>query len=438
MSLQLRLLGGIVALLFIALAAGASFLYVHDHALIEVEVRTAFNGSVQSVRDTLRSDVQHTVTLREVVSSFHGQRHVRTSLINEDGKVIVQSQLGRATDPAPAWFRRIMAPPILSARLPVGIAGYPCVLVLTSNPDNKIAEVWGHARDAFAVMLLFCVATLILVSMALASAMRFFRRLEAGLLSVSSGDYAQRLTGKQPPEFARLSHGFNSMAMELAALSGSNRQLYLQLQSVQEEERAEIARDLHDEVGPYLFTIQVDATEMRSLGTPTAERLGNSVRDAVTHIQEHVKSILRRLRPVSQLEFGLEAAIQDLVAFWMRRRPDIRFEQMIRLHGKLPRRCEEAAYRIVQESVSNAMRHGKPNTVRIEIHSQPDEMSIQIADDGGGMEAQPDKAAGLGGAGVSGMRARVQGLNGRFSVEECGGGVRVCAALPLRLEHEAA
>ncbi len=376
MSLQFRVLGSIVALLFLALAAGAVLLFVHAHSVVDLEVRTAFAGSVQSVRDTLRSDVEHTVTLRQVVASFHGQRHVKTELVNEKGKVIVQSRLGHVADPAPDWFYRLMAPPPLVARVPLALPKFPCVLVVMSDPGNEIAEVWSHARDAFLIMLLFCVTTLAVVSLALASALRFFRKLQAGLLSISAGDYDTRLPVQGPPEFARLLDGFNHMAAQLSAFSRSNRQLYQQLQSVQEEERAEIARDLHDEVGPYLFTIQVDAAAVRKLEAPEAERLGNAVREAVIHIQEHVKNILRQLRPVPQLEFGLEPAIRDLTAFWARRRPDVRFEQTILLHGKLPRRYEEATYRIVQESLSNAIRHGRPSVIRIDIRSHPEELAV--------------------------------------------------------------
>jgi len=91
MSLKFRVLGSIAALLILSLVAGAIVLSVHAHSLVDVEVRTAFSGATQSVRDTLRSDVEHTVTLREVVANFQGQRHVRAALVNETGKVIGRS-----------------------------------------------------------------------------------------------------------------------------------------------------------------------------------------------------------------------------------------------------------------------------------------------------------------------------------------------------------
>src|SRR6202008_2477114 len=99
-------------------------------------------------------------------------------------------------------------------------------------------------------------------------------------------------------------------------------------------------------------------------------RLGASVREAVMHIQQQVRDILRQLRPVTQLEFGLEAAIRDLASFWSRRNPHIRFALDISLGVAPGRRQEEAAYRIVQESISNAVRHGPPDVIR--LASRPD------------------------------------------------------------------
>ncbi|HKU54081.1 MAG TPA: histidine kinase [Rhizomicrobium sp.] len=450
MSLKFRVLGPIAALLLLSLLAGAALLSVHAHALIDLEVRTAFNGAAQSVRDTLRSDVQHTVTLREVVSSFQGQRHVRAALVNEKGKVIVQSQIGPLSDPAPGWFVRLMMPVPLTARIPIALPGYPCMVVLTSDAHSEIAEVWGHVRDAFAIMLLFCASTMAVVWLAAGAALRFLGRLHTGLQSISDSRYETRLDIQGPPEFSRLAQGFNHMASQLSAFSRANRQLYAQLQNAQEEERAEIARDLHDEVGPYLFALQVDAKAIGKIDTPEASRLSASVREAVMHIQRHVRNILRQLRPVTQLEFGLEAAVGDLAAFWMRRNPDVRLELDIRLKTAPGRRHEEAAYRIVQEAVSNAMRHGNPKVVGIGIRSEAGQLAVTVQDDGGGAKSSSSKDGisfdpnsigpnSLGRSGIAGMRERAHALKGRLDIDTVAGrGVRLCAVLPLAGEHEPA
>jgi two-component system sensor histidine kinase UhpB len=234
------------------------------------------------------------------------------------------------------------------------------------------------------------------------------------------------------------------MASQLSAFSRANRQLYAQLQNAQEEERAQIARDLHDEVGPYLFALQVDAKAIGKIDTPEASRLSASVREAVMHIQRHVRNILRQLRPVTQLEFGLEAAVGDLTAFWRRRNPDVRFELDIRLQTALGRRHEEAAYRIVQEAVSNAMRHGNPSAIDIGIRSEAGQLTVSVQDDGGGAKSSNEDGISpipisLGQAGIAGMRERALALKGRLDIDNVAGrGVRLCAVLPLAQEHEPA
>ncbi len=431
MSLQFRILGSIALLLVLALLCGGALLSLHARSVVEVEVRTAFQGAENSVRDTLESDVQHTVTMRQVVASFEGQRHVRAALVNEKGKIIVGSEIGRLQDPAPRWFARLMMPAPMSARFNITLPQYPCVVELTSDPRSEIAEVWDHVRDAFTVMILFCGATLLVVSLAVAYALRFFRRFQTGLLAVSDGGYSARLEAKGPPEFAGLADGFNHMAARLEAYAQSNQRLERQILNVQEEERAGIARDLHDEVGPYLFAIQVDANGMAKSPDPETRKLGGAIREAALHVQNHVKEILRQLRPVSSVDFGLEPAIADLIAFWSRRHPDIRFERIVAATPGLDRRGEDTAYRIVQESLSNAVRHGKPTHIQIAIIDAPEQVTVCVADDGGGLKQDGSASMSLGHLGLAGMRERLRALGGDLTVEETQGhGVSIRAFLP--------
>jgi two-component system, NarL family, sensor histidine kinase UhpB len=439
MSLQFRVLGSIAILLLLSLLCGGALLTLHTRSVVETEVRTAFQGAENSVRDTLDSDVQHTVTMRQVVSSFEGQRHVRAALINEAGKVIVSSEIGRLKDPAPLWFAHLMTPPTLTARFNIRLPQYPCTVELISDPRSEIADDWDHARDAFVAMILFCGATMAVVSLAVAYALRFLRRFQTGLLAVSDGDYDAHIDPQGPPEFAALARGFNHMAARLETFSESNKRLQRQIHTIQEEERSGIARDLHDEVGPYLFAIQVDANVIAKSTEPQARTLGIAIRDAALHVQNHVKEILRQLRPVSSLDFGLEPAIADLVAFWSRRHPDIRFEREIAATPGLDRRGEDAAYRIVQESVSNAVRHGRPQNIQITITDQADQVMVCVIDDGGGLKQNEPMELSLGRMGLAGMRERMGILGGRVTVEEAPGpGVCIRAFLPKIRELEPA
>jgi two-component system sensor histidine kinase UhpB len=438
MALQYRIIVSIGAILFLTLLSGMALLSLHARNEVLLEVRTAFRGAELNVRDTLQSDIQHTVTLRQVVASFQGQRHVQAALVNEKGKIIAQSQIAPLEDPAPGWFARLMAPATFRTRIPISLPQYPCVVVLTSDPRSEIADVWRQARDTFLITLLFCVATMAILLVAVHAALRFFRKIEAGLLAISGGQYRTRLETSGPPEFAGLARGFNHMASQLDTFSRANRQLYGQLQSVQEEERASIARDLHDEVGPYLFALQVDAKAVERIGTAEATHLGQSIREVVTHIQTHVQAIVRQLRPSSQLEFGLASAVEDIATFWRRRHPEILFDVSVSLPDRLPANYAEAIFRIVQESTNNAVRHGKPSHIEVDIHADAGQLLVTVSDDGHGGLPSSEPSTTLGRAGIAGMRERVRALEGQFSIESTRRGTRILVSIPLEMAGQAA
>ncbi len=437
MSLKLRLLLSIAAALVLALALGGATLLWQARAAVHAETRAAFQGAQDQVRATLTGDTQHKVSAREIVADYNGQRHVRATLLNENGKVIVASTLAPVTRSVPGWFTALIAPPQLTARIPIPLPTFRCIVLLQSDAGNEINEIWQLAGDAFIAMAMFAVSTFLLVWFVIGWSLRFIPGFQRGLRTISEGDYAARLKPVGPPEFGVLADGFNHMAARLSAYRQSNQRLQRQILGLQEEERAEIARDLHDEVGPYLFAIQVDADALGKSGDPKAQERASSIREAAMHIQRQVKFLLRQLRPVSGLAFGLETAIDDLIAFWKRRHPDIRFERSIAPGIKLDHRIEEAAYRIVQESVNNAVRHGHPASIRIALTSAGnDGVMLSVEDDGGGFAVTQVPSDARGGMGLKGMAERVAAVSGQFTVENRRDGVKVRAILPRAEQRE--
>ena len=426
MSLKLRLMASIAASLLLTLLLGGAALFWQARSAAQNEIEASFRVTEQAIRVTLQGDVQHKVTFRQVIGSIDGHRNLRAYLYNEKNQVIAASRLGQAGVPAPGWFTAMIAPEPMAVRIPLPLPGFPCTLLLKSDAANQAAQAWQFVRDAFAAMLLFSAIALISVWLIVEHSLRFFARFQSGLRNIAERDYEARLTPEGGPDFAPLAEGFNHMAERLAVYRHKNRRLQEQILSLQDEERAEIARDLHDEVGPYLFAIQVDADRLAKSGNDQARERAGSIREAAMHIQQHVKNILRQLRPVSGLDFGLETAIDDLIAFWKRRHPEIRFERQIAFGPKLDRRGEEAAYRIVQESISNALRHGHPRSIRVQLAEHDDGLSLVIEDDGNGF-AETGYTRGMG---LKGMAERVHALNGQFKLEHLTPGVRIRAVLP--------
>jgi two-component system sensor histidine kinase UhpB len=237
-----------------------------------------------------------------------------------------------------------------------------------------------------------------------------------------------------PPELVALGRGVNEMSARLRTMRERNRALEEQILTLQDEERADIARDLHDEIGPHLFAANVDATMTASLisaGKPQ-EALAQvrAISASIGHMQRLVRDILARLRPTRLAELGLSSALADLLEFWRARRPETVFES--RLPGDdepLPETVQEILYRIVQESLSNAIRHADPKHVSIVIERHGEDARVEVRNDGAGVKAAAP------GYGLTGMAERVAAIGGVLTTGPTPeGGWRVAARLPLSSE----
>lgn len=436
MPLRRRLLLLVFLVLAISLIGGGALTYWHSVGKIETEMQSAREVGESAVRDALSSITtssdasQH---LRRIVSSFDGDRHLRVSHVGADGTLIATSRVSKPTDPPPSWLHRALAgPPDPSVLgLPAGLESLGHI-VLEPVPTNEIGEVWEDAKLKLVIVGGFFSLVLALTYATLGRALRPLESLSNGLARVGQGDYRVHVDEAGPQELTIIYKAFNQMAETLDQSERQNRRLGEQLSTVQEEERAEIARDLHDEIGPFLFAVDVDAQTI-----PTLLEKGNeeevaarakAIRQSVGHMQKHLRSVLSRLRPALLLDLGLVHAVDHLVAFWRSRRPAIVFTADIE-PDRLPPALEEAAFRILQEGTSNAIRHGQPTRIALLARRQADgRLRIMISDDGSGIAASPG-----GGFGLKGMRERVRQLGGTVNLSEHDGGrgVLITAELPM-------
>ena len=441
MSLRARFLAALACTLALSLALGVALVGWHAARSVRTELTTALEIGGQAVRaglDELPGSADPGRELWRLVGAFDGDRHVRASLLDARGAVLAQSRLLAPALVAPRWFRVAIAPKLAPSDVAVVGTGDlgGAVVQLQADPANEIGEVWGELRDAALVLAVLCILTLLAVLWTLGRALRPVTGLLAGLARVGAGDYGARIAEAGPPELAALAGGFNRMAARLAEVQTQNARLQEQLLTLQEEERADLSRDLHDEIGPSLFAAGVTAATIQHLaeagrGAEIPEQ-ARAIQDAVAHVQRHVRDLLRRLRPVRAVEFGLGPAIGDLVAFWRGRHPGIAFSAEISAdEAGMGEALKEVAYRIVQESLSNAVRHGTPSRVEVVVADVLGDTLVRVADDGMVAGAGSAEAA-RPGFGLTGMRERVAALGGTLAVgpAERGLGWTVMARLP--------
>lgn len=440
-SLRLQMIVSISLVLVASLAIGAVVTYWHAIEKVETEMRAAIEVGERTARravDALNGSAAPLRELRLIVSGFDGNRHLRAALVDPTGKTTEVSDLTPPAEPAPGWFVSLLSrpPSVITVHLPTTLAGHGALRIET-DARNEIGEAWEDFTLKLMLMAMFCALVLALVYFMLGRVLHPLAGLSAAFQEVGSGAHSPKVAEDGPSELATIYRGFNQMVERLVGMELQNRRLNDQLMTVQEEERADVARDLHDEIGPFLFAVDVDATTIHkyseTAGHGEISHRANAVREAVAHMQKHLRSILGRLRPATLVDLGLTPAVDHLVAFWKGRHAEITFDVDVpdETYGE---RIEAVSYRIVQESLSNAVRHGQPKRIGIRVEKTGDHMlRVSISDDGGGL-----KSVGQNRLGLVGMRERVTALGGELVVQDRadGRGVIVHALLPLADELE--
>jgi two-component system, NarL family, sensor histidine kinase UhpB len=443
MSLRFRLIGLICLALVVSLALGGAAAWVNASRSVRTEMRSALlvgRQTIESGIERLQQTLDPSLALDKLVASFEGNRHLRVRFAGQAGAVaapVVESPIFGAM---PTWFVRVIGVVPITDRIPIIVGGRDFgTIMLETDPHNEILEVWNEFTDSLITPALFSGLTVLLIYLFVGRALRPLEALAKALEKVGDGRYQTRIGGRLAPELARLRDSFNRMAARLAAADAENRRLNEQLLTIQEQERGDLARDLHDEVSPFLFAINIDAasaSRMLSEGrTAEAREHVQSITDAVRPMQRHVRSMLGRLRPIGLEEFGLKEAIENMIAFWRRRRPEIRYQLAISTGCEsLSELVGRTICRIVQESLSNALRHAHPTLITVSIDLRGEEVRVAITDDGRGM-SEPSKR----GYGLIGIGERVRTIGGRLAISnEPGAGFAVAAVLPCSARQEEA
>jgi two-component system sensor histidine kinase UhpB len=291
-------------------------------------------------------------------------------------------------------------------------------LTLRPEPASDIAALWSATVDAAGVFAVAAGLGLALIYWVIGRALDPLADLSHGLGAIGASGYRERVREEGPPELRTLQRGFNAMAERLAEIDERNRTLEAQLLTIQDEERAEIARDLHDEIGPHLFAVALDAGMISRCASGGEVRAipdhVRSIQTAVSYMQRQVRDLIARLRPTRAAELGLEAAIVDLVMFWQARKPDVEFVSELKgADGYVPEALRDVIYRVVQESVANALRHAETKRLSITVSRTNEGIEANVENRGAARPVTNE----VPGLGLASMRERVHAASGALSID---------------------
>jgi len=366
-------------------------------------------------------------------------RHVDVYFYNAVGTLLERSGGdAKHVSAAPKWFLWLAErhfTPIPDVRRFVTFDGLAVgMLVIRANPAFELDEIWNSARGVIGLLIVVGLLMNLLVWWAVSRALRPLSGIRAALNELAAGHLQARLPALREPELRSLGDDFNRMAQALERGTLENERLTQRLKDLQAEERSRIARELHDELGQCLTAIHADAVSIRRAAGEQAPIAPSAaaIIEVTARIKTLVRDMLRRLRPAQVQEAGLGAALDDLTDGFRQRNPGTACALQLDEAAREQRgEAADAAYRLVQEALTNAARHAQARRVEISV-TRPQQagaavLRLRIADDGRGF----DTGASAPGLGIRGMRERLRELHGELDIDSRpGAGTCLSASIP--------
>ena len=437
-KLSLRTKLSVLVGVSIALAVGLclSLFLVNAASRVRSESDSAFklaHDFVHSAIIGIQNSKHPGEALQRVVEEANSSRHIR---IYSEKFTSTDRELREVTPP-PAWFSRLLAATSQRDEIEIAISGqrFDKITIETSSLD-EISEIWQEIKWISLASLIIIFIISIMIVWVVSKTLSPINDYVAALNRLDSGERNINISNNRTPEFQIISDRINTLAKTLHALDDENHILIQKMIKVQDDERKDLARDLHDEYGPALFMARVGIGEVRK----KVDKLSQSssfheewaiVDGTLDKLQQINRRILGRLRPAALEEVGLSGAVEAMVQSWREAHPNIALScALSQDHFVLDEHRALTAYRIIQEALTNIYRHAHATQASVQIEEDKVEdkscLKIIIADNGKGINLDISQ-----GVGLRGMKERILSVEGELKIINNGSGTRIEAIIPL-------
>ena len=380
--------------------------------------------------------------LTQIVHELDRLRHVSITRQGDVAKVSGNSERSGGADDGrspPAWFVALVHPEKTTVTVPISVRGKPDALVITSHPNDEMSEIWDGIVTQLQIGTIIAIVLFLITSRVVGRALAPIERLSDAMTKIEAGVYDTRVKPDGPPELVAICDKLNHLAATLGNAVDDKRRLAERVVSLQDVERKEIARELHDEFGPHLFALRAHATALHRAAEgdgPSAQstrKHGSAILEQVNALQQTNRRVLEKLRPVGLTELGLRDALGALLRLWGESHPEIVIETSISPSlGEGGETADLTIYRTIQEALTNVFRHAGATSVNVTLepisgstHDGRAAALVRVSDNGCGL--RPDHKLGFG---LTGMRERLLALGGSLTIASGDGGVTVEAVVP--------
>jgi signal transduction histidine kinase len=256
----------------------------------------------------------------------------------------------------------------------------------------------------------------------------YFHDRQIGGIMVVANDITEQIRSQE---------ALNRMHQELAREYQARKQISKRLLEMLEDDRRQVARELHDHLGQRLTTMRIKLeTQFENIFTDDA-RAADMFKESIRHLDEiinEVRKISRGLRPEMLEKLGLISALHSLINE-VEIAADVKVQFFSRnVPPRFDREKELALFRIAQEALTNIIKHASAETVHIDLMVKDKSLIFSVEDDGVGFDVSAVKKKSYlsGSTGLSLMRERILQIGGELSIESSPGrGTSLLAELPL-------
>jgi len=444
MSLRIRLNILITTLLIILFLCSSFYTISHARNSVHSEVESSTQLALQLIQAASafmlpNSDEQKQVKFLRKLTELDTIRHIHIEIRSPTDVLIpAEDNILFLKSDAPRWFINLVKPPATEIRrwlyTPVTT---PIDILIKPDPLDEIHESWIETRNILIFLSIFIILVNILIYIAIGLYLSPIEKILDGLSNIKKGNYKLKLPHFRLPELERISQQFNHMTQVLLETKARNQLLTKRSLEIQEEERRNLSQELHDELGQTITAIKAVAVSISNKTTLEKRYINSSVKTIVEysdHVYQVAKNMMHRLRPSVLDEFGLVKALQNMIDEWNDNQDNIFCDfTFLNVPTDLSESLKINIYRIVQESLTNILKHSNASQVTVAIKKDrldnTERINLKIEDNGIGIDQ--DKI--IPGFGLLGMKERVEMNGGIFEFESStGNGVKINIFVPIK------
>ncbi|MCE7794880.1 sensor histidine kinase [Salipaludibacillus sp. CUR1] len=358
--------------------------------------------------------------------------------MTETGKIQEKNKKNKESLQGILWdLLRIQTKVVLTA----GAAVFILFLILQSflphtpgAPSTFLYDITGLASDrlifAFLIviiMVIFLITGWVYYYSYGLSLKRTLAHIIHQLKQFQRGSLNRKITVERNDELKKLADEVNELTDDLQQQIVSMRRLLNENAKLIEEaekgagleERRKLARDLHDAVSQELFAVSMSLGALPKVLDKRPEKakdLFKQTEKMVHHAQQELRALIMHLRPVTLEGKSLKQAMESLMKELLSKHPHLTFECDLKKVPPMEKGTEEQLFRVLQEGLSNALRHADPSKVQLHAFLRGERLLIVLEDDGRGFDTDNVQKEKTGNYGLSSMKERMVELGGHLTI----------------------